>query len=74
MFKLGFGVIQSHHMRHHQIGRPQKPDLEANITSIGKTKLRPFLYIQDGRQPYGHLGFYRTANSAIRFADPKTLA
>jgi len=53
---------------------PENLTLEANITSIGKTvaKLWPFLYIQDGRQPpISYLGFYRTANSAIRSADPK---
>jgi len=50
---------------------PENLILEPNITSIGKAvaKLWPFLYIQDGRQPPSWI--YRTANSAIRFADPE---
>ena len=45
----------------------QNPTLEPNITSIGKpvAKLWPILAVSC------HLGFYRTANSAIRSADLK---
>jgi len=66
--KLGFGVIESGTIRS---ADPENLTTEANITLIGKTvaKLWPFLCIQDAASR--HLRFYRTANSAIRSADPE---
>jgi len=69
--ETGVRVTQGHWKLHHYIGRLRNPTLEANITWMGKPveKLWPFLYIQDGRQPPSW--FYRTANNAIRCANPE---
>jgi len=41
------------------------------LTGKPVAKLWPFLYIQDGMAISRHLGFYWTANSAIRSANPE---
>ena len=72
--KLGFGVTQGHRMLHLCTivsAGLENLTVEPNITSTGKPVAKLWPFCVSKMAVSRHLGFYRTANSAVRSTDPE---